>query len=90
MAPSRHRRAAQIGALVDDIASSGFNTPSRKLELYSETLAEWGWPEFATPAYASDHVHHSLIDHAQGEYALLPTYRLPTLIHTWVRSIPMG
>ena len=26
--------------------------------------------------------HHSLIDHARGEYVLLPTYRLPTLIHT--------
>ena len=43
----------------------GFNTPSRKLELYSETLAEWGWPEFATPTYARTHVHHSLIDHDQ-------------------------
>ena len=75
-------RPDTIGALVDGIARSGFNSPSRKLELYSETLAEWGWPEFATPAYARSHVHHSLIDHAQGEYVLLPTYRLPTLIHT--------
>ena len=27
----------------------GFPTPSRKLELFSPTLAEWGWPEYATP-----------------------------------------
>ena len=27
-------------------------------------------------------MHPSLIDHAQGEYVLLPTYRLPTLIHS--------
>ena len=32
--------------------------------------------------YARSHVHHSLIDHERGEYVLLPTYRLPTLIHS--------
>jgi anaerobic selenocysteine-containing dehydrogenase len=71
-----------IGALVDGIPRRGFNTPTRKLELYSETLAEWGWEELATPTYARSHVHHSLIDHAQGEYVLIPTYRLPTMIHS--------
>ncbi|MDP9116979.1 MAG: molybdopterin-dependent oxidoreductase, partial [Actinomycetota bacterium] len=75
-------RPDTIATLVDGVARRGFNSPSRKLELYSETLAEWGWPEFATPAYARSHVHHSLIDHQQGEYVLLPTYRLPTMIHT--------
>ena len=30
--------------MVDGVPRQGFNTPSRKLELYSETLAEWGWP----------------------------------------------
>jgi anaerobic selenocysteine-containing dehydrogenase len=75
-------RPDTVAALVDGVARRGFNSPSRKLELYSETIADWGWPEFATPAYARSHVHHSLIDHDQGEYVLLPTYRLPTLIHT--------
>jgi anaerobic selenocysteine-containing dehydrogenase len=36
----------------------------------------------ATPTYARTHVHHSLIDHERGEYVLIPTYRLPTMIHS--------
>ena len=36
----------------------------------------------ATPHYQRSHVHRSLIDHDRGEYVLLPTYRLPTLIHS--------
>ena len=75
-------RPDTVAAIVDGTPRQGFNTPSRKLELYSETLAEWGWPEFATPGYARSHVHPSLIDHERGEYVLLPTYRLPTLIHS--------
>jgi anaerobic selenocysteine-containing dehydrogenase len=71
-----------VATVVDGTPRRGFNTPSRKLELYSETLAEWGWPEFALPHFARSHVHHSLIDHARGEYVLLPTYRLPTMIHS--------
>ncbi|UGS38554.1 molybdopterin-dependent oxidoreductase [Capillimicrobium parvum] len=75
-------RPDTVATLVDGVARRGFNSPSRKLELYSETLAEWGWPEQATPAYVRSHVHHSLIDHEHGEYVLLPTYRLPTMIHS--------
>jgi anaerobic selenocysteine-containing dehydrogenase len=75
-------RPDTIATVVDGVARRGFNTPSRKLELYSPTLAEWGWPEMATPGYARSHVHHSLIDHAQGEYVLLPTFRLPTMVHS--------
>jgi hypothetical protein len=75
-------RPDTIAAVVDGVARRGFNTPSRKLELYSETMAEWGWRELATPTYARSHVHHSLIDHERGEYVLLPTYRLPTMIHS--------
>jgi anaerobic selenocysteine-containing dehydrogenase len=75
-------RPDTIATVVDDTARRGFNTPSRKLELYSETLAEWGWEEFATPTYARTHVHRSLIDHEQGEYVLVPTYRLPTMVHS--------
>ncbi|MDQ6731846.1 MAG: molybdopterin-dependent oxidoreductase, partial [Actinomycetota bacterium] len=40
-------RPDTIATVVDGVACRGFNSPSRKLELYSETLADWGWPEFA-------------------------------------------
>ncbi len=75
-------RPDTIAAQVDGVARRGFNTPSRKLELFQSELVDWGWPEHAVPTYARSHVHHSLIDHARGEYLLLPTYRLPTLIHS--------
>ena len=35
----------------DGKAVAGYNTPSRKLEMYSKTLADWKWPEFALPEY---------------------------------------
>jgi anaerobic selenocysteine-containing dehydrogenase len=75
-------RPDTIAAMVDGVPRRGFNSPSRKLELFSVTVSEWGWPELSTPGYARSHVHHSLIDHDRGEYVLLPTYRLPTLIHS--------
>ncbi|GAC1360566.1 MAG: hypothetical protein NVSMB38_44470 [Ktedonobacteraceae bacterium] len=68
--------------MIDGIAREGFPTPSRKLEFYSATMKEWGWPEGAIPGYTHSHVHPSQIDHAKGEYLLIPTFRLPTLIHT--------
>jgi anaerobic selenocysteine-containing dehydrogenase len=71
-----------IGVMVDGIARFGFRTPSRKLELYSRTLADFGWPEYATPEYIASHVHPSRIRHEANEFVLLSTYRLPTLIHT--------
>ena len=73
---------ASIGVMVDGVAREGFPTPSRKLEFYSATMKEWGWPEGAVPGYTHSHVHPSTIDHAKGEYLLIPTFRLPTLIHT--------
>jgi len=60
----------------------GFETPSKKLELYSSTLAEWGWPEYAMPGYIHSHVHPSNIDGSKGDFVLIPTFRLPTQIHT--------
>ncbi len=75
-------RGDRIATLVDGVLRRGFNTPSRKLELFQPDLAGWGWPEVATPTYARSHVHHSLISHERGEYALMPTYRLPTMIHS--------
>ncbi len=72
----------KVGVIVDGKACEGFPTPSRKLEFYSATMKEWGWPEGAVPGYTHSHVHPSNIDCAKGEYLLIPTFRLPTLIHT--------
>lgn len=73
-----------VGVMVDGEPKVGFDTPSRKLELYQPTMAEWGWtgPEYTLPHYIKSHVHPDHIDRAKGEMLLLPTFRLPTLIHT--------
>ncbi len=71
-----------IGVMVDGQPKYGFPTPSRKLEFYSRTLEEYGWPEYALPAYIPSHVHRSHVHPEDGEFVLLSTYRLPTLIHT--------
>jgi len=72
----------------------GFATPSGKLELCSSTMRDWGWSEYALPEYIPSHVGPEAIasggaplvewpPDAQGEVmALVPIYRLPTLIHT--------
>ena len=60
----------------------GFNTPSRKLEFYSSTLKAWGWPEHAVPAYQPGHVHWKDLSREDGEFDLLPNFRLPALVHT--------
>jgi anaerobic selenocysteine-containing dehydrogenase len=71
-----------VGIMVDDAPLRGFNTPSRKLEFYSKTMAEWKWGEHTLPGYARSHVHWREMDRANNEYTLVPTFRLPTLIHT--------
>lgn len=71
-----------VGVLVDGVARVGFNTPSRRLEFYSTTLAEWGWPEHAVPRYVPGHVYWRELRREEGEFDLLPNFRLPTLIHT--------
>ncbi len=70
------------GVRVDGEIKEGFPTPSRKLELYSTTLRDWGWPEYATPTWIPSHVHHEHLDIAGDERILVPTFRIPTLIHT--------
>ena len=74
---------------IDGELKEGFVTPSKKLELYSTTLKEWGWPEYATPKWIPSHVHWEDLDmepDGEGsignERILLPTFRIPTLIHT--------
>jgi anaerobic selenocysteine-containing dehydrogenase len=71
-----------IGVETGGDAVAGFGTPSRKLEFFSPTLKSWHWPEYAVPTYIKSHVHRDHIDHTKSEYVLLPTFRLPTLIHT--------
>ncbi len=93
-----------------DTSYSGFpnaeppplKTPSKQLELFSQTMVDWGWPEHALPGYVESHVSRSSLE-AAGEpsapapspypdsvetrgggeaFVLIPTFRLPTLIHT--------
>jgi anaerobic selenocysteine-containing dehydrogenase len=93
-----------VGVVIDGRAAVGYETPSRKLELYSTTMRDWKWPEFALPEYIRSHVGPEALaiaggatpgpgvdgtplvewpSHARGEVlALVPTYRLPTLIHS--------
>jgi anaerobic selenocysteine-containing dehydrogenase len=71
-----------VGVEVDGQALVGFPTPSRKLEFYSRVMTDWKWGELAVPTYSRSHVHWAHIDREAGEFALVPTFRLPTLIHT--------
>jgi len=73
---------AIIGISVNGKSHTGFPTPSRRQEFYSSTLVDWGWPEFAIPTYIKSHIHPEAIDSDAGEYLLVPTYRLPVLIHS--------
>jgi anaerobic selenocysteine-containing dehydrogenase len=71
----------------------GFGTPSKRLEFWSPTLEEWGFGEHAVPGYIRSQVHWSTMDLPAGDRVLLPTFRLPTLIHTrsgnakWLQEI---
>ena len=67
---------------VDSQPMTGFASPSRKLEWYSRTMADWGWKEDAIPTYLKTHVYWRDMDIAGNERILLPIFRLPTLIHT--------
>ncbi|MFC7395256.1 molybdopterin-dependent oxidoreductase [Scopulibacillus cellulosilyticus] len=84
----------RAGVMVDGKAVEGFPTPSGKLEFFSQTLRDWKWPEYAIPIYPRNreerkkyphivsHVHPDNIDFDNAEFILLPTFRLPTLIHS--------
>ncbi len=76
------RGGTPIGVEIDGVACVGFPTPSRRLEFFSRTLKQWKWPEQAIPNYVRSHVHPDNIDRERGEMLLLPTFRLPTLVHT--------
>ncbi len=76
------KEGASIGVMIDGKAMVGFPTPSRKQEFYSQTLVDWKWPEYAIPTYIKSHIHEEKLDRTKGEYVLVPTFRLPTLIHS--------
>jgi anaerobic selenocysteine-containing dehydrogenase len=71
-----------IGIMVDGRACAGFPTPSRRQEFFSSTIKDWGWPEYSVPTYIKSHIHPETLDETKNEIVLVPTFRLPTLIHT--------
>ena len=79
-----YEKSAEQGVDIEGETKVGFKTPSGKLEIFSTTMANWGWPEkeYVLPWPLKSHVHPDNIDRAAGEMLLLPNFRLPTLIHT--------
>ncbi len=75
-----NRRMPHVGVQVRDKPREGFPTLSGKLEVWSPTMAAWGWPEHAAPGYIKSHVHPDNLK--EGQLVLNATFRLPTLIHT--------
>ena len=69
-----------VGVKVDGDIKRGFPTPSGKLEFFSRTLADWGWPEYAIPTYIKGHAHAQNLD--EDQTILISTFRLPIQIHT--------
>src|SRR5262249_12861290 len=63
-----------LGVDVDGVARTGFPTPSRKLELFSDVMRDWGWPEHTMPGFIKSHVHWEDLDFAKGERILVPTF----------------
>jgi len=59
---------------------SAFKTPSGKVEIFSQTMHDWGWPEEAMPGSIQSHVAHARL--GEGEMVLVPTFRLAMLIHS--------
>ena len=70
----------RLGVEVDGRILRGFPTPSGRLEFWSRTLAEWGWPELATPGYTRSHIHRENLE--ADQMVLISTFRVPIQIHT--------
>jgi anaerobic selenocysteine-containing dehydrogenase len=76
-----HEEVVESGGVdVDGKPRRGFKTPSGKIEIYSRTLEEWGWPEHALPGSIASQVSDA--ERKPGEMTLVPTFRLPVLIHS--------
>jgi anaerobic selenocysteine-containing dehydrogenase len=76
------KEGKDIGVMINGKPMVGFPTPSRKNEFYSQTMVDWKWPEYSIPTYIKSHIHPDTLDKSKGEYVLVPTFRLPTLIHS--------
>ena len=70
----------RVGVRVDGEILRGWPTPSGKLEFWSRTLAEWGWPELAIPTYVKSHVHRENLE--ADQMPMISTFRVPVQIHT--------
>lgn len=77
-----------IGIEIDGVPRRGFPTPSGKLEIFSPTCKDWGWPEYALPDLVTSHVDKAIMEKARAaggdgrDFCLIPTFRLPVLVHT--------
>ena len=69
-----------VGIKFGDTIKRGFPTPSGRLEFFSKTLNDWGWPEYAIPNYFKSHVHPDNLEPDQT--ILISTFRLAVQIHT--------
>jgi anaerobic selenocysteine-containing dehydrogenase len=45
-------------------------------------MIDWKWPEYAIPTYIKSHIHEDNMDRSKGDFPLVPTFRLPVLIHS--------
>ncbi len=80
---TRRKDGKLVGIVdADGAVKQGFPTPSGRIEIHAATIRDWGWPEFADPGYIPSHVHEQNLDRGKSEFALVSTFRLPTLIHT--------
>ncbi len=90
LAPLEYMRRYGAFEVTKDIYDAhevlGFKTPSRKVEIYSPTIEEWGWPEYALPGSIESHVAQARL--GNGEMVLVPTFRLATLIHSRSANAP--
>src|SRR6185312_4151732 len=69
-----------VGVNCEGAIKRGFPTPSGRLEFFSRTMVEWGWPEYALPTYIKSHVHPDNLE--ADQMVLISTFRLPIQIHT--------
>ena len=76
------KNGKNIGVKIGGKTVTGFPTPSRKQEFFSQTMIDWKWPEYTIPTYIKSHVHPDELDIEKGEFPLVPTFRLPVLIHS--------
>jgi anaerobic selenocysteine-containing dehydrogenase len=70
----------RVGVRVDGEILKGWPTPTGKLEFWSRTLHDWGWPEFAIPTYIKSHIHPENLE--DDQIPLITTFRVPVQIHT--------